>query len=34
VPEKRAWLTELGLLTVFGGALANLMSAMIAGLLL
>lgn len=34
VPEKRQWLTELGLYAVFGAALANIMSAMIAGLLL
>lgn len=34
VPEKRAWLTELGLLAVFGGTLANILSAMVAGLLL
>jgi CNT family concentrative nucleoside transporter len=34
VPEKRAWLTELGLYAVLGGALSNLMSAMVASLLL
>jgi CNT family concentrative nucleoside transporter len=34
VPERRAWLTELGLYAVLGGALANLLSAMMAGLLL
>ncbi len=34
VPEKRAWLTELGLYAVLGGSLANLLSAMMAGLLL
>lgn len=34
VPEKRQWLTELGLYAVLGGALTNLLSAMIAGLLL
>lgn len=34
VPEKRAWLCELGLYAVLGGALSNLLSAMIAGLLL
>ncbi len=34
VPEKRKWLTELGLYAVLGGTLSNLMSAMIAGLLL
>jgi len=34
VPEKRQWLTELGLYAVIGGSLANLLSAMIAGLLL
>ncbi len=32
VPEKRAWLTELGLTAVLGGALSNLMTAMVAGL--
>lgn len=34
VPEKRAMLAELGLYAVLGGALANLLSAMIASLLL
>jgi len=34
VPEKRAWLTEFGLYAVLGGALANLLSAMVASLLL
>lgn len=34
VPEKRKWLTELGLYAVLGGTLANLLSAMIASLLL
>lgn len=34
VPEKRAWLCELGLYAVLGGTLANLLSAMIAGILL
>lgn len=34
VPEKRTWLTELGLYAVLGGTLANLLSALIAGLLL
>ena len=34
VPEKRALLSELGLLAVLGGTLSNLLSAMIAGLLL
>lgn len=34
VPEKRQWLTELGLYAVLGGTLANLLSALIAGLLL
>jgi CNT family concentrative nucleoside transporter len=34
VPEKRPWITELGLYAVLGGTLANLLSAMIAGLLL
>ncbi len=34
VPKKRQWLTELGLYAVLGGALSNLLSAMIAGLLL
>lgn len=34
VPEKREWLSELGLYAVLAAALANLLSAMIAGLLL
>lgn len=34
VPEKRVLLTKLGLYAVLGGALSNLLSAMIAGLLL
>lgn len=34
VPEKRSWLCELGLYAVLGGSLSNLLSAMIAGLLL
>lgn len=34
VPEKRGWLSELGLRAVFAATLANLTSAMIAGLLL
>ncbi len=34
VPERRAWLAELGLYAVLGGMLSNLMSAMVAGLLL
>lgn len=34
VPEKRAWLSEFGLYAVLGGTLVNLLSAMIAGLLL
>ena len=33
-PEKRQWLTELGLLTVLASSLANMLSAMIAALLL
>ena len=33
-PEKRAQLSELGLIAVLGGTLSNLLSAMIAGLLL
>ncbi|HVW99950.1 MAG TPA: nucleoside transporter C-terminal domain-containing protein, partial [Candidatus Babeliaceae bacterium] len=33
-PEKRAWLSELGLYAVLGGALANLLSTFIVGLLL
>lgn len=34
VPEKRVWLCELGMYAVLGGALANLLSAMVAGLIL
>jgi CNT family concentrative nucleoside transporter len=34
VPEKRSWLCELGLYAVLGGSLSNLLSAMIASLLL
>jgi len=34
VPEKRKWLSELGVYAVLGGALSNLLSAMMAGLLL
>jgi len=34
VPEKRRWLTELGLFAVLGSSLANLLSAMMAGLML
>lgn len=34
VPEKRQWLTELGLKTVFASSLANLLTAMVAGLIL
>ena len=34
VPEKRKWLTELGLTAVLGGALSNLLTAMIASLFL
>jgi len=34
VPEKRRWLTELGLFAVLGSSLANLLSALIAALLL
>jgi len=33
VPSKRKWLTELGLAAVFGGALANLLTALVVGLL-
>jgi len=33
VPEKRAWLTELGLMAVLGGALSNILSAMVVSLL-
>lgn len=34
VPERRHWLTEFGLYAVLGGALTNLLSAMVASLLL
>lgn len=34
VPEKRKWISELGMRAVFGGALANLLSAMVASLLI
>jgi concentrative nucleoside transporter, CNT family len=34
IPEKRKWLSELGMRAVFGGALANLLSAMVANILL
>ncbi len=34
VPEKRKWLTELGLYAVLGGTLTNLLSAMVASLML
>lgn len=34
VPEKRKWISQLGIHAVFGGALANLMSAMVANILL
>ena len=34
VPEKRAWLTELGVYAVLGGALANLLNAMVVSLLI
>ena len=34
VPEKRVWLSELGLRAVFAATLANLVSALIAGLLI
>lgn len=34
VPEKRAWLSELGLYAVLGSSLANLLSSMMAALLL
>ncbi len=34
VPERRQWISELGMRAVFGGALANLLSAMVASLLL
>jgi CNT family concentrative nucleoside transporter len=32
VPSKRKWLTELGLAAVFGGALSNLLTALVVGL--
>jgi CNT family concentrative nucleoside transporter len=34
VPERRLWLSQLGLRAVIGGALASLLSAMVAGLFL
>lgn len=34
VPERRAWLSELGIYAVLGGTLSNLLSAMIVGLLI
>lgn len=34
VPEKRHWLTELGLYAVLGGALSNILSAMMVNILL
>ena len=34
VPEKRHWLTQLGFYALLGGSLSNLLSAMIAGLIL
>lgn len=34
VPTKRLWLTELGMYAVLGGALANMLNAMIAALLI
>lgn len=34
VPERRQWLTQLGLYAVLGSSLANLLSALIAGILL
>lgn len=34
VPERRAWLTELGLLTVLASSLANLMSALMVSLII
>jgi CNT family concentrative nucleoside transporter len=34
VPEKRGWLTELGLYAVLGGALTNLLTAMVANIIL
>ncbi len=33
-PERRAWLSELGLRALLGGTLVNMLSAMVAGLLL
>jgi CNT family concentrative nucleoside transporter len=33
-PDRRAWITQMGLIAVVGGTLANLLSAMIAALLL
>lgn len=33
VPEKRSWLTELGMYAVIGGTLSNLLSAMVATLI-
>ena len=34
VPERREWITQLGVLAVFASSLANLLSALIAGILL
>lgn len=34
VPEKRKWLTEFGMRALLGGALANILSAMVVGLLI
>ena len=34
VPDKRVWLSELGLRALFAATLANLTSALIAGLLI
>lgn len=34
VPEKRAWLTEMGLMAVLGSSLANLLSALMVSLLI
>ena len=34
VPEKRKWISSFGITAVFGAALANLLSAMVASLLL
>jgi concentrative nucleoside transporter, CNT family len=34
IPRKRSWITQLGLTALLGGTLTNLLSAMIAGLLL